>query len=455
MQGGAEERGGGRGHRWRAREEGWKCARLYGSQVIPSTDTMTTDIQITRTKDEPGETTLSVEAPVERVQAAEKKAASRYAKRVRLPGFRKGKVPLNVIRRRFGDAIKEAVVQELLQESWKLALEKEDLEPIAEPRIRSLKIEENSPVTFEILVEVKPEVNVERLGGFSLQRKVAPVSDEMIEDQLDELRRQKARWVPVEGEKPQPGQMVRITIDTEKDGEEEKGRPYELVIGQDQALPEVEDKIMQLTPGETTDTTITFPSDTADQSRQGQKISARITLYEVKEQQLPELDGAFAAEIGDFDSVDELRETVRKDLEENAKREADADVRRQLVEQLAAANNIPAPQSLVNRLLAAYREAYRIPDDQADKFAAEFVSMAETQVKRDLLLEHIAERHDLKATEEDIDERVEKIAKARDIEPGKVFASLQKENRIKELERSITEEKVFAYLLEQSPVIES
>lgn len=416
---------------------------------------MTTDIQITRTKDEPGETTLRVEAPVERVQAAERKAASRYAKRVRLPGFRKGKVPLNVIRRRFGDAIKEAVVQELLQESWKLALEKEDLRPIAEPRIRGLKIEENSPVTFEILVEVKTEVNVERLGGFSLQRKVAPVSDEMVGEQLDELRRQKARWVPVEGEKPQPGQMVRITIDTEKDGEEKEGRPYELVIGQDQALPEVEDKIMQLLPGETTDTTITFPSDTEDQSKQGHTISARITLYEVKGQQLPELDGAFAAEVGDFDSVDDLREAVRKDLEENAKREADADVRRQLVEQIAAANDIPAPQSLVNRLLAAYREAYRVPDDQADKFAAEFVSMAETQVKRDLLLEHIAERHDLKATEEDIDERVEKIAKARDTEPGKVFASLQRENRIKELERSITEEKVFAYLLEQSPVIES
>ena len=416
---------------------------------------MTTDIQITRTKDEPGETTLRVEAPVERVQAAERKAASRYAKRVRLPGFRKGKVPLNVIRRRFGDAIKEAVVQELLQESWKLALEKEDLEPIAEPRIRGLKIEENSPVTFEILVEVKPEVNVERLGGFSLQRKVAPVSDEMVGEQLEELRRQKARWVPVEGEKPQPGQMVRITIDTEKDGEEKEGRPYELVIGQDQALPEVEDKIMQLLPGETTDTTITFPSDTEDQSKQGHTISARITLYEVKGQQLPELDGAFAAEVGDFDSVDDLREAVRKDLEENAKREADADVRRQLVEQIAAANDIPAPQSLVNRLLAAYREAYRVPDDQADKFAAEFVSMAETQVKRDLLLEHIAERHDLKATEEDIDKRVEKIATARDTEPGKVFASLQRENRIKELERSITEEKVFAYLLEQSPIIES
>ena len=104
---------------------------------------MTTEIQITRTKDEPGETTLSVEAPVERVHAAERKAAAVYAKRVRMPGFRKGKVPLQVIRRRFGDAIKEAVVQELVQESWKLAVDQEGLEPIGEPRIKDLKIEED------------------------------------------------------------------------------------------------------------------------------------------------------------------------------------------------------------------------------------------------------------------------------------------------------------------------
>ena len=416
---------------------------------------MTTDIQVTRTKDEPGETTLSVEAPVERVQAAEKKAAAVYAKRIRLPGFRKGKVPLQVIRRRFGDAIKEAVVQELVQESWKLAVDQEGLEPIEEPRIKDLKIEEDSPVTFEILVAVKPEITLDRLGGFTLQRKVNVVRDEMVDDQLDELRQQKARWIPVEGTKPKPGQMVRVTIETNKEESEEENQPYELVLGQDQALPEIEEKIMQLTPGETIESTITRPGDASDESIHGQTISARITLHDIKEQELPELDDAFAAELGDFDSVDKLRAAVREDLERNAKREADADVRRQLVEQVTAANNIPAPQPLVNRLLAAYREAYRIPEDQIGKFTAEFAPIAEQQVKRDLLLQHAAEQHDLKATEDDIDERVEKIAKARNMEPGKVFAGLQKENRIKELEQNITEEKVFDFLLGQSTVMES
>ncbi len=277
----------------------------------------------------------------------------------------------------------------------------------------------------------------------------------MVDDQLDELRQEKARWVPVEGAKPKPGQMVRVTIDTNKGESEEESQPYELVIGQDQALPEIEETIMQLAPGETTETTITFPSDASDESKRGQTISARITLHDVKERELPELDDAFAAELGDFDSVDKLRTAVRADLESNAKREADADVRRQLVEQLTAANNIPAPQPLVNRLLAAYREAYGIPEDQIEKFTTEFAPMAEQQVKRDLLLQHTAEQHDLQATEDDIDERVEKIAKARDMEPGKVFAGLQKENRIKQLEQSITEEKVFDFLLGQSTVTET
>ena len=416
---------------------------------------MTTEIQITRTKDEPGATTLSVEAPVGRVQAAEKKAAAMYAKRVRMPGFRKGKVPLQLIRQRYGDAIKEAVVQELVRESWKVALDQESLQPLGEPQIRDLKLEEGAPLTFEFLVEIKPKIDIDRLGGFALHRTVAPVSDDTVDDHLDELRRKRAPWVPVEGAKPKPGQLVRVTIATIKDGEEEEGQSYDIVIGSDQALPEIEDKILQLTNGESTVTTITFPADAADESKRGQTITARITVHEVKQQQLPELDADFAREVGDFDSVAALRQAVREDLEANAEREADAEVRRQLLEQLVAANNVPASQPLVSRLLDAYKKAYQIPEDQLEPFTAEFGPIAEAQVRRDLILDHIAEAQDLRATEDDIDDRVEKIAKNRDTKPGKVFASLQKENRIKELERSITEEKVFAFLLEQSTVTES
>ncbi len=115
---------------------------------------MTSDINISINNDAPCETTLSVEAPAERVQAAERKAAAKYAKRVRLPGFRKGKVPTHIVRQRFGDAIREAVLQELVHESWKLAVDQESLEPIGDPRVHDLKLESDAPLTFEFKVEV-------------------------------------------------------------------------------------------------------------------------------------------------------------------------------------------------------------------------------------------------------------------------------------------------------------
>ena len=110
---------------------------------------------------------------------------------------------------------------------------------------------------------------------------------------------------------------------------------------------------------------------------------------------------------------------------------------------------------MVERLLRAYAEAYQVPQDQNEKFRSEFGPTVESQVKRDLTLDNIANAHDLRATEEDIDGRVEKIAESQKSEPGKVYAALQKDNRIKELERSITDEKVYEFLLGQSTVIES
>jgi trigger factor len=416
---------------------------------------MTSDIQITRTKDEPGATTLRVEAPVERVQAAQKKAAQYYARRARIPGFRKGKVPIEVVKRRYGDAIKESVLRELVSESWEQAVDKEKLQPIGEPRVQQLVFEEDVPLTFEFMVEVKPEIALNRLAGFSLTRKVEPVTDEAVEGQLQELRHQKAPWAPLEGEKPKPGDLVLVTIANLSEGEGETGQPYQMILGSGQALPEVEEKIMTLVPGEAADTTVTFPDDFADEAKRGQTMKARISLQEAKRLQLPELDDDFAREVGDFDSVAELEKAVRQDLETAASREADAEVRRQLMEQIIAANQVPAPRPLVDRLIAAYAKAYEVGEEQSEKFASEFGPIAEGQVKRDLVIEQVTVQESLTATEEELDERVEEIARSRKMDPGKVYASLQKDNRLRELERSMTDEKVYRFLLEQSTITES
>ena len=212
---------------------------------------------------------------------------------------------------------------------------------------------------------------------------------------------------------------------------------------------------MTLLPAETVDTEVRFPDDHPDASRRGQTRHVRLSLLEVKRQELPALDDGFARELGEFESLAGLRTAVRQDLEREAGRDADAGVRQALVGQIIEANRVPAPESLIHRVLHGFAHMYKVPDDQLPAFEAQFRPMAVQQVQRDLVLEAVAEARGLRATEADLDERVGTMAAARNLPTGELYASLQKSNRLGELERAITEEKVFGFLLSQSTVEEA
>jgi len=417
--------------------------------------TAATDIVIQATGEEPGAKSLKVEIPVERITQAERKATSAFAKRARLPGFRTGKAPVEVVRKRYRDAIRESMLRELIDESWKAAVEREKLKPIADPHIHHLKFDDGQPITFEFHVEVKPEIRLERLGGFTLSRRETPIGDEMVEAQIQQLRRQKAPWVPESGDRPQKGDLLPVTLATIDDGEARDPKQHQIVLGEGRAIPAIEERIMTMAAGDTTEAQVTFPDDVADPSRRGQTRTVRLTLHEVKRQELPELSDAFAREIGDFDSLADLRKAVREDLELEAAREADADLRRQVMEQIVAANGVVAPRPLVERVLAAYARAYEIPEDRLQRFAEEFGPIAEGQVRRDLVLDYVSEHETLRAAEKDLDDRIAELAARRKVEPGQLYASLQKANRLRELERTLTEEKVFAHLLSLSTVADT
>lgn len=412
------------------------------------------DISITKTKEDLASKSLQVTVPSERVQAAEAKAVSRYAQGARLPGFRKGKAPEALVRRKFQDAIRQTVLEEVVQESWDKAREEAGLKPVGQPHIHDLKWSDQNVIEFELHVDVRPEITLKTTGGFKLERKVAPVTDEQVTEQLRGLQEQKSVWLPVEGEQPKPGQMVEVTVTNLDEGDSAEAQPHSLVLGEGRAIPELEERIMAMLPGQTVDTEVRFPDDFPEEAKRGQKRAVRIHLREVKRQELPALDDAFAREVGDFETVDALRAAVRSDLEKEAAREADARVRDQLIQQLAEANTLEAPASLVGRLTRGYAEAYGIPEDQFQAFAAEFQGAAAAQVRRGLILDAVVEAEQLAATEAEIDARVEQLASARNAPTAQLYASLEKSGRLKELERALTEEKAFAWLLQQSTVTE-
>jgi trigger factor len=360
------------------------------------------------------------------------------------------------VKKRFGDAIRQTVLEEVIRESWETAKSNEALKPIADPSIKNLKFEEGSPIEFELTVEVRPELTLERISGFKLQRPAATVTDTEVDEQLERIREQKATWTPVEGQQPKPGEMVRVEVaPLDAEGHAAPAQPYDLVLGQNQAVPDLEEKIMALRPGESADAEVKFPDDHPDPSRRGQARRVHVTLHEVKRQELPPLDDALAREAGDFETLAALRDAVRQDLERSAAREATAQVRQQLIGQIVEANAVPAPESLVHRVLHAYAHMYQVPEAQLGAFEQQFHGIAEQQVRRDLAMDALVEAHNLRATEEELDARVAELAGLRGVPAGQLYASLQKNNRLQELERAITEDKVFDFLLPQSTVDEA
>ncbi len=411
------------------------------------------DIQITTKKSEGVERLLEVSVPLLAVRDEEEKTAKKYAASVRLPGFRPGKAPAAMVRKRFKDAIRQQVIETLVQEAFKEVMEREKLDVAAQPHVHDVKFEDDKPLTFELHLEVKPKIELARTQGFTVARASSAVTDAQVSEQLETLRDQKGTWAPVEGQ-PIEGDMVKVVLSTPEKGGDAmpEGSPYDLVLGGGQAIAGIEELVMELAPGETKERVVKWPDDFPDEAQRGQSKSVRVTLEEVKRKTAPALDDAFAREVGDFDGIEALRAAVRKDLEEHATRDADAAVRSALLDQIAAANPFDVPPSWVNRMIDAYMQAYQIPDEQRRQFAGEFATVAEKQVRRDMLIEALAGQNQLGASEKDVDERVAKVAEQRGADPGQVYASLQKAGRLAEIERSITEEKVFEWLTSRNDV---
>ena len=410
------------------------------------------NIAIEAKKSEGAERLLQVTVPVDAVNEAKQKAARKIAGSVSLPGFRPGKAPLAMVMKRFGEAIRSEAIETLVQQAYQEVLVREQLKVAAQPHIHDLKFEDDAPLTFDLHVEVRPELTLARTSGFKVSRTTRVVTDDDVQQQLEQLREQRASWSPVE-DKPMEGDMVTVLLaTTEESGEVPEGREYRLVLGGGQAIPGIEEVIMEIKPGEAAQRPVRWPDDFPDEAQRGKTKTVRVELKDVKRKSLPELDDAFARELGDFDSLDALRKVVRQDMEESATRESDAEVRQKLLDELIGANPIDVPPSWVAQLVHGYAEAYKIPEEEHDRFAQGFRPTAERQVRRDMVIDAIAEAEGLKASESDIDDRITEMAGKRGVNPGQLYAQLQKAQRLSELERGITEDKVFAWLFERNTV---
>lgn len=402
--------------------------------------------------------TLDVSVPAGFVDRERVVVTRKYASRMKLKGFRKGRVPASVIDRRFGRAIEEEAVERAVRKACDQAIASRELRPVGDVDVTDLRFRAGEPLTFKAVFDVWPEVPAGRLGGFRVERPPARVPEGTVERMIERLRGEQAVWEAADNGRPEPGNAVSVVM-TRLDGDESEGdasRQYELILGEGQALPDVEDAIRTLTIGEDGEFDVVFPDDFADEERRGARHRVRIALLSRSVARLPEIDDALARSVGDFENLDELRGRVGEDLEREARSRAEAEVNERLMRLVVEANPFEVPDSMVERYTdAVLREAGEMAPEELAELREELRPASEFAVRRDLLASRIAEQNGLRASSGEVDAQLEALARERGEPPGRVRARLRKSGALETLERRLTDAKLFRFLREQSEITEA
>lgn len=399
---------------------------------------------------------MNVTIPASVVSEERRRILKKLSGRLKLPGFRSGQVPASVVEKRYGPAVNQEMFDRLIGEAYKEALRARSLNPISQGEVEDVTYEPDQDLAFSISFDVRPEIELGRLGGFAVEQPDAAVREEDVQQVLERLRDQNAAWKTVEEGKPEAGDLVSLTVHMLDEAGEPEGeaQDYDLELGQGDAIPDVESAIQTLEAGETGDFRVRFPEDVPNEARRGEEQHLRITVRARKVKDRPDPDDAFARSLGDFEGLEALKARIREDLANEAEEQAEAAVRGQIVRNLLEANPFEVPESMVERYLESVMGDTEGADPERVARAREEIRPeAERAVKRILVVERVAETQGLQATEEELDERIEEIAGKNDTSPSQVYARLQKAGRLEALEREITEGKVFEFLKSKSEIV--
>ncbi|MGH7468602.1 MAG: trigger factor [Longimicrobiales bacterium] len=408
---------------------------------------MDSDLKITIESPATWSRRLTITIPAERLEQEKQTTARQLASKIKLPGFRKGKVPSTVVERRFGPAIEQETIERVVGEAYREAIQREKLQPITQAAIDNIDYKAGSDLTFRVDFDVRPEVELNRLGAFRLRREVPPVTEEAVDRVLQRLREQHAVWHPVEGETPVLGDATRIEITPIENGAPQTARNYQVVMGEGQVRPEIEERIRTLRPGEVGEFELELPEKADDPASALKLHHMRVHLAEVRRPQFPALDDEFARSLGEFEDAAALLVRVRADLEREAETQSHQDVRRQLLDQILQANTFEVPASMVDRYLQQILQPRKGEEEARIRELHDAARpAAEQAIRRVMVIERVAEMEGLHATEEEIDTRYQELAQRYQRGAREIRAQLKKEGRDREVEEQITEEKVFRYL---------
>ncbi len=397
-------------------------------------------MNVTVSRISPVKIELSVEVPADTVQAQVERAYSDLGRRAKIRGFRPGKAPRNVLVQLFEPQVKSDVANSLVNDTLSRALTEKNVVPVSTPNVEAGLLNPKSTFAYKATFEVSPDVEEVKYEGLALKRPKKEVTDKLLEEQIESLRKQPASLKapePVRGAKAEDSLTIDFTL--EVDGQDVKDGGAEgvsLELGSKQVLPELDDALLGKKPGDTLDVDATFPEAHPRADFRGKKGTFHVKVVEVKERVLAALDDEFAKDTGLGQTLIELRAAVHTRLEKALKDQSDLALAEQIVEKLNELNPLEVPPSLVEQqtrlmeqevIMTARRLGQRLTQEGFNAMRGRIKEDAERKVRAGLLMAGIARKLEMKVTDEDMEEGIKELAE----ESGKNVAKMRAEYREK------------------------
>lgn len=417
---------------------------------------------------------LEVEVDAERVSAALDKAFNKVVKQINVPGFRKGKVPRPIFEARFGvESLYQDAIDILLPEAYGEAVDQTDIFPVDRPDVEIDQFSKGQSFKFKAKVTVKPEAELGEYKGLEIPAVKVEVTDEEVAAELERLQQRHAELIVVEDEAAQSGDIAVIDFDGYVDGEQFEGgqaERYSLELGSNTFIPGFEEQVVGMSTGDFKDVEVTFPENYHSAELAGKKAVFKVKVHEIKRKQLPELDDEFAKDVSEFDTLDEYKEDLKKQLQARKENEAKAARENAVVEKAAENATVEIPEAMINNevenMVRDFDNRLRSQGMNMEMFLSfsgqtkedlenQMKGDAEKRVRNNLVLEQIAKAENIEVSEEEINDELKVMADTYKRSVEEIRSILESNGSLGNLREEIALRKTISFLVDNSKEVEA
>ena len=408
---------------------------------------------------------LDLEIPAEEVSKAMERVAKEFAKVARVPGFRPGKAPITLIRRRFADDIKGEVLQSLVPERVEKAVSEQNLTPVSQPQVEKLDFNDGQPLKFRAVFEVLPEFELANYKDLQLEMPAMDVLDEDVTKTLADMRERAAAFAPVEGRPVQDGDFVQLKLTGTPEGEGEPLQADSVLchIGAEETMAPFNENLRGVNIGDHRDFAVPYPADYPDAKLAGKTFHYSVDILGIKTKKLPDLNDDFAKDVSDATTLDELNKKIREGLEHQRDHKHKDLLREKVLNEIVELHDFPVPQSLVEHQMDVRLERVvrSLAQQGVDPRAVniDWVSLrkrnedrAKDDVKAELIIDRIATAENIDVTEEELEHELQHLAGHSNESAEAIRARLTKQGTLDRIKAKLRSDKTLDWLAQNARV---